>query len=69
MTQPADRTAVPARERRTLTVTEAARTLGISRAAAYAAARSGAIPTIAIGRRIVVPVPALERLLEGRRDD
>jgi excisionase family DNA binding protein len=56
-------------ERRTLTVSEAARVLGISRAAAYAAAKSGAIPTITIGRRILVPLPALERLLEGQPSD
>ncbi|MGP6192347.1 MAG: helix-turn-helix domain-containing protein [Vulcanimicrobiaceae bacterium] len=43
--------------RATLTVTtaEAARLLGISRNLAYEAARRGEIPTIRIGRRILVP--------------
>ena len=51
-------------ERRTITVTEAAKILGIGRAAAYEGARSGDIPTIRIGKRILVPVVALERMLE-----
>ncbi len=50
-------------ERRTLTVTETARELGISRAAAYAAVHAGAIPVVRIGRRMVVPQAALDRLL------
>lgn len=49
----------------TLTVLQAAKMLGIGRSAAYEAARTGQIPTLRIGRRILVPVRALERLLEG----
>ena len=49
----------------TLTVPQAAKKLGIGRSAAYEAARTGQIPTLRIGRRILVPVRALERLLEG----
>ncbi len=52
-------------ERRTLNVPEAAKVLGISRNAAYEAARKGQIPTIRIGKRILVPITALERLLSG----
>ena len=52
-------------ERRTLTVTEAAEALGVSRNKAYDAARRGEIPTIKIGKRILVPVVALERMLQG----
>jgi Helix-turn-helix domain len=37
--------------------------LGLSRAASYAAAKSGALPVIRLGRRMVVPRHALERLL------
>jgi excisionase family DNA binding protein len=37
--------------------------LGLSRATAYAAANSGSLPVIRIGRRMVVPRHALERLL------
>jgi excisionase family DNA binding protein len=51
-------------ERLTLTVEEAAATLGISRAFAYAAVQRGEIPSIRIGRRVLVPRAALERMLE-----
>ena len=52
-------------KRRTLTVEEAGEWLGIGRSAAYAAAKRGEIPTIRIGRRLVVPRDALERMLAG----
>jgi excisionase family DNA binding protein len=52
-------------KRRTLTIEEAAKGLGISKASAYEAARTGELPTIKIGKRILVPVVALERMLEG----
>ena len=51
-------------ERKTVTVTEAAKVLGVSRNKAYEAARRGEIPTIKIGHRILVPVAALERMLQ-----
>ena len=51
-------------DKQTLTVPEVAKVLGIGRAAAYEAARTGQIPTIKIGKRILVPVAALERLLK-----
>jgi excisionase family DNA binding protein len=47
----------------TMTVEEAAAALGISRGLAYQAAHDGSIPTIRIGRRLLVPRRALERLL------
>ncbi|HUZ48781.1 MAG TPA: helix-turn-helix domain-containing protein [Candidatus Dormibacteraeota bacterium] len=51
-------------ERATVTVNEAARILGIGRAAAYEGVRAGRIPSIRISpRRIVVPRAALDRLL------
>lgn len=53
--------------RQTLTIEEAAKLLGIGRSAAYNAAKAGEIPTITIGRRLVVPLPALERMLAGDR--
>jgi excisionase family DNA binding protein len=53
-------------ERRTLTIEEAAKMLGIGRNNAYDAARRGEIPTIKIGGRILVPRAALERMLDGR---
>ena len=50
-------------QRLTLTVEEAASTLGISRATAYEAVSRGEIPCIRIGRRILIPKVALDRLL------
>ena len=49
----------------TMTVKEAAIALNISRGLAYQAARDGGIPTIRIGRRLLVPRRALEKLLEA----
>jgi excisionase family DNA binding protein len=49
----------------TMTVPEAALKLGIGRSQAYAAARSGEIPTIKIGKRYLVSRVALERMLNG----
>jgi excisionase family DNA binding protein len=51
--------------RKTLTILEAANALGIGRNAAYEAARRGEIPTIRIGKRLLVPLVALERMLLG----
>ena len=51
-------------EKKVLTVIEAAKELGISKGSAYEAARSGQIPTIRIGRRLIVPRAAFERMLE-----
>jgi hypothetical protein len=59
------------KERMTLTIEEAARALGVGRNAAlgvgrnaaYDAARRGDLPVIRLGRRLVVPRAALERLL------
>jgi excisionase family DNA binding protein len=52
-------------ECKTLTVPEAAKALGIGRNAGYEAARRGEIPTIRIGKRIVVPRAAFEQMLQG----
>jgi excisionase family DNA binding protein len=57
--------AVQAPTRLTLTVEEAAAALGISRAFAYEAVRRGEIPSIRIGRRVLVPRAALGKLLDG----
>ena len=54
-----------ATERLTYTVEEAATLLGISRSLAYEAARTGDLPTIRIGRRILVPAAALQRLIDA----
>jgi excisionase family DNA binding protein len=44
-------------------VPEAGKLLGIGRNAAYEAARRGDIPTIKIGKRVVVPTALLKRML------
>jgi excisionase family DNA binding protein len=51
--------------RLTLTVPEAGKILGICRNAAYEAASTGEIPTVRIGRRLLVPKKALEKILAG----
>ena len=51
-------------EKQVLTVEEAGRVLGLGRSASYEAVRRGDIPSISIGHRLVVPIKALERLLE-----
>ena len=50
-------------KRRTLTVAEAAACLGVSRNTAYEAMRKGTVPSIRLGRRILIPAQALESLL------
>ena len=50
-------------EREVLTVEEVMKVLGIGRRAAYAGVRSGQIPSIRVGRRFLVPVTFLERML------
>ena len=54
--------------KKVLTIAEAARELGICKQFAYEAARAGEIPTIRIGRRVLVPRVALNRLLESAGD-
>ena len=49
--------------RRAISINEAAETLGIGISKAYQAAKSGDIPTIRLGKRILVPVAALEKML------
>ena len=48
----------------TITVEQAGKRLGIGRSGAYAAAARGQLPTIQFGRRLVVPLAALNKLLE-----
>ena len=48
----------------TLSVEEAAKVLGIGRNLCYDRVKTGEIPAIKIGRRLLVPRRALERLLE-----
>jgi excisionase family DNA binding protein len=52
-------------ERRTYSIPEAGKILGISRGAAYDAAKAGTLPTIRVGGRILVLRVALDRMLAG----
>lgn len=51
----------------TISVEQAAQVLGLGRTAAYEAARRGEFPTRRLGRRVVVPVPALLEWLGAPR--
>ena len=60
MAQPIANTTLDNLEHRiTLTVEEVASLLGLGRTAAYEAARRGQLPSRRLGRRVVIPVPAL----------
>lgn len=50
----------------TITIEQTAQLLGLGRTAAYEAARRGQFPTRRLGRRLVVPVPALLQWLGVR---
>ena len=50
-------------DRLCLSIPETARMLGISRGLAYELARSGQIPVLRLGKRLLVPKIALERML------
>ena len=47
-----------------VTVPEAAKMLGISRNFAYQLVREGKLPSIRLGKRILIPIAALEKMLE-----
>ncbi len=51
------------REQPTITVEHAAAILGIARGGAYEAVRNGTIPSIRIGRRLLVPTARVAALL------
>ena len=52
-------------ERKTYKIEEAGKLLGIGRNGAYEAAKSGQLPVIKIGKRLLVPKAALDRMLNG----
>ena len=56
-------------ERLTLTVTEAAELLGISRGTAYECVRTGEIPSVNFGRRVLVPRRRLLALLDNESNE
>ncbi len=52
-------------DRATISIEQTAELLGLGRTAAYDAARRGELPTRRLGRRLLVPVPALLTWLEA----
>jgi excisionase family DNA binding protein len=56
-------------ERLVYTVEEAGRLLGVSRTTAYECVRTRQLPSVRLGRRIVVPRAAIEALLAVSEDD
>jgi excisionase family DNA binding protein len=48
-----------------MTVEEAGEALGISRSHAYELIRQGELPSLRLGRRVVVPIAPLEALVEA----
>lgn len=50
-------------QKKTYTVEEAATALGIGRSLAYELIRAKRIPVLRLGKRIVIPVLALDRML------
>ena len=56
-------------ERLTISVEDAAAMLGISRALAYVLVRRGDIPSLRLGRRVVIPEHAFRCFVEGQKLD
>lgn len=50
-------------ERRTMSVGQAAEVLGISRTTAYECVRTGELPALRLGGRIVIPTQVVDELL------
>ena len=48
----------------TMTIDEACLALRLSRSSGYEAARTGELPTVRVGRRLLVPTAALRRMLQ-----
>ena len=55
-------------ETRALSVRETAHALGISRFAVYQAVKTGELPVLKIGKRILIPAGRLNELLECNKD-
>ncbi len=49
------------------TVAEAARLLRVSKPTLYEALRTGVVPCLRLGRRVLIPRAGLERLLAGEQ--
>lgn len=64
MTATTDAASLDPTIRPTMTVEESGELLGISRSTAYDAVRTGQIPSIRVGRRLLVPTAAIRRMLQ-----
>ena len=58
----------PELRRKTITVRQTAKVMGISYNLALEACKRGDLPHLRIGRRIVVPIDALDRFLAAAAD-
>lgn len=56
-------------DKQTYSVAEVAQKLGLSTNSVYAGIHDGSIPSIKIGRRLLVPIPALDRMLGSGGDN
>lgn len=54
-------------EKLTVSVNEASKILGLSRNAAFKAAKSGQLPSFKIGKRILIPKNKLMSLINGEK--
>jgi excisionase family DNA binding protein len=54
-------------ETATVSVPNAAKVLGISRASAYKAAKNGELPVIKLGKRVLVLRDGLQKMIAGGR--
>jgi excisionase family DNA binding protein len=55
----------PDTQRQTLTVEDFGRVIGIGRNGAYAAVQRGEVRAVKIGRRLLIPLAEVDRLLNG----
>ena len=54
--------------RQTFTVTEAAEIIGVGRSTFYELVKSGRVPSLRLGRRVVIPTQVIESMLTLQRE-
>jgi len=52
-------------DKKTLSIQELSEVLNIGRTTAYEAVRSGQVPSVKVGRRLLIPIAALDRFLDA----
>ena len=60
-----DKSEKPEPERLAVSVPEAAAMLGVGRTKAYEAIRTGELPSVRLGKRVLVPLAQLRAMLSG----